>query len=78
MYDNAVNNCPEGYAVFDDAGKTLYRNVSVSVHEVKKGDTLGKLAKQYGTTVDAIVSANKAKYQKISADHIVIGWKLKV
>ena len=78
VYDNAVNNCPEGYAVFDDAGKTLYRNVSVSVHEVKKGDTLGKLAKQYGTTVDAIVSANKAKYQKISADHIVIGWKLKV
>ena len=78
MYDNAVNNCPEGYAVFDAAGKVLYRNVSVSVHEVKKGDTLGKLAKQYGTTVDAIVAANKAEYQKISADHIVIGWKLKV
>ncbi len=78
VYDNAVNNCPEGYAVFDAAGKVLYRNVSVSVHEVKKGDTLGKLAKQYGTTVDAIVAANKAEYQKISADHIVIGWKLKV
>ena len=78
VYDNAVNNCPEGYAVFDDAGKALYRNVSVSVHEVKKGDTLGQLAKQYGTTVDAIVAANKEKYPKITADHIVVGWKLKV
>jgi LysM repeat protein len=39
---------------------------------------MGKLAKQYGTTVDAIVAANKAEYQKISADHIVVGWKLKV
>ena len=78
MYDNAVNNCPAGYAVFDDAGKALYRNLSVSVHEIKKGDTLGKLAKQYGTTVDAIVAANKAKYPKITADYIVAGWKLQV
>ena len=78
VYDNAVNNCPAGYAVFDDAGKALYRNLSVSVHEIKKGDTLGKLAKQYGTTVDAIVAANKAKYPKITADHIVVGWKLQV
>ncbi len=78
VYDNAVNNCPAGYAVFDDAGKALYRNTSVSVHEVKKGDTLGQLAKQYGTTVDAIVAANMAKYPKITADHIVVGWKLQV
>lgn len=78
VYNNAVNNCPEGYAIFDDAGKALYRNASVSVHEVKAGDTLGKLAKQYGTTVEAIVEANKAKYPKITADHIVTGWKLQV
>lgn len=78
VYDNAVRNCPEGYAVFNDAGNAVYRNVSVSVHEVKAGDTLGKLAKQYGTTVEAIVTANKEKYPKITADHIVVGWKLKV
>lgn len=78
VYDNAVRNCPEGYAVFNDDGNALYRNVSVSVHEVKAGDTLGKLAKQYGTTVEAIVTDNKAKYPKITANHIVVGWKLKV
>ena len=78
VYDNAVRNCPEGYSVFDDAGKVLHRNACSCTHEVKSGDTLGKLAKEYGTTVETIVAANKAKYPKITADHIVVGWKLKV
>lgn len=47
-------------------------------HIVKAGDTLSVLAKKYGTTVNAIVAANKAKYPKITASHIVVGWKLKV
>ena len=49
-----------------------------TTHVVKPGDTLSVLAKKYGTTVNAIVAANKAKYPKITANHIVVGWKLKV
>lgn len=43
---------------------------------VKSGDTLGKIAKKYNTSVDNIVKANRAKYPKITANHIVTGWKL--
>lgn len=48
------------------------------VHTVKKGDTLSALAKKYDTTVAAILAANKAKYPKITASYIVVGWKLTV
>lgn len=78
VYDNAVRSCPAGYSVFDGAGKALYRNVASTYHEVKSGDTLGKLAKKYGTTVDQIVVDNKAAYPRITANYIVVGWKLKV
>ena len=49
-----------------------------TVHVVKAGDTLSALAKKYGTTVNTIVAANKAKYPKITANYIVVGWRLKV
>ena len=45
-------------------------------YKVKSGDTLSKIAKQYGTTVNAIVKANKSKYPKITANYIVAGWEL--
>ncbi len=76
VYDNAVNNCPSGYAVFDDNGGVLYRNVSSVNYVVKFGDTLGEIAKKYGTTVDKIVQDNKSRYHKIKPGFIVTGWNL--
>ncbi|MSU34933.1 MAG: LysM peptidoglycan-binding domain-containing protein [Pedosphaera sp.] len=46
---------------------------SVSLHEVKQGDTLMRLAKKYGVTVKAIRAANELK-----SDSIRIGQKLKI
>ena len=47
-------------------------------HMVVKGDTLSAIAKKYGTTVEKILTDNKATYPKMTADHIQIGWKLKI
>lgn len=76
LYDNAVNNCPAGYAVFDDMGTALYRMVPVYEYTVQSGDTLGKIAKKYGTSVDNIISENRAKYPTIKANFIRTGWVL--
>ena len=76
VYDNAVNNCPAGYAVFNDKGEVLYRMVADVEYVVKSGDTLGKIAAQYGTKVEKIVSDNKTRYPKISNNFIRVGWKL--
>ena len=46
------------------------------IHPVLWGDTLSAIAKKYGSTVDKIVDANKAKYPNITADYIVAGWTL--
>ena len=50
--------------------------LSSTIHPVLWGDTLGEIAKRYGTTVSKIVDANKAKYPNITADYIVAGWTL--
>ena len=76
VYDNAVNNCPAGYAVFNDKGEVLYRMVADVEYVVKSGDTLGKIAAQYGSKVEKIVSDNKTRYPKISNNFIRVGWKL--
>lgn len=76
VYDNAVNNCPPGYAVFDDQGAVLYRMVAVCEYVVQTGDTLGAIAKKYGTSVDNIVAANRAAYPSITPNYIRTGWKL--
>lgn len=76
VYDNAVNSCPAGYAVYDDNGNVLYRNVSQHEYTVVAGDTLGKIARDFGTTVEAIVEANKGRYPRITPSYIVTGWKL--
>jgi LysM repeat protein len=44
-----------------------------SIYTVKKGDTLGKIARAQGTTVTAIKKANK-----LSSDSIRVGQKLKI
>lgn len=67
---------PKITADFIDIGWKL--SISSSIHTVVKGDTLGAIAGKYNTTVSKIVSANKAKYPKITADFIDIGWKLTV
>ena len=50
--------------------------LSSTIHPVLWGDTLGEIAKKYGTTIESIVDANKAKYPNITADYIVAGWTL--
>lgn len=49
-----------------------------TTHTVVKGDTLSELAVKYGTTVAKIVAANKSKYSNITANYIVVGWKLTI
>lgn len=78
VYDNAVSNCPEGYAVFDDNGTALYRMAAAREYIVQKGDTLLIISKRYGTSVDNIVKANISKYPKIAANYIRVGWVLTI
>lgn len=47
-------------------------------HQVVSGDTNGKIAARYGTTVDNIVNLNKGKYPKMTADHVEAGWVIRV
>lgn len=49
-----------------------------TTHTVVKGDMLTAIAKKYGTTISAIVSANKSKYSNITANYIVVGWVLTI
>ena len=76
VYDNAVNNCPAGYAVFDDKGNVLYSMAALCEYIVNTGDTLSSIAKKYGTSVDNIISENRAKYPNIKANYICAGWVL--
>ena len=78
VYDNAANNCPVGYAVYDDNGKELYRPMAYCEYIVKAGDCLSKIAKKYGTTVDKIINENRENYPNIKANYIVVGWKLTI
>lgn len=74
VYENAVDGCPEGYGVYDNEGTELFRRRTEYV--VKSGDTLGRLAKKYGVTVDSIIQENQKEYPKMTADYIRVGWKL--
>lgn len=66
------------YGAVQAAVDALMKATSVRTHTVRKGDTLSAIAKKYGTTVSAIVTANREKYPKITADYIVVGWVLAV
>lgn len=59
-----------------DYSKNKINNVDTkeNIYVVKKGDTLSKIAKKFGTTVDAIVKMNNI----INPDLIIVGQKLKL
>lgn len=57
---------------------TTTTTTTAKTYTVKAGDNLTKIAKAYNTTVAAILKANKAKYPKITANYIVVGWVLSV
>lgn len=61
---------------FSDLEKKKEETVEVKEYVVNSGDTLWKIANKYGTTVNAIVSANKEKYPKITPSFIRVGWRL--
>ncbi len=48
----------------------------MKTYKVKAGDTLSKIAKTYGTTVQAIQAANEDKIRDV---HVIqIGWELTI
>ena len=68
----AKSIAPSPAATHDTAAGSL-SSVSTSVHTVKSGDTLGKIAKSQGVTIKAIKAANGLKL-----DAIKVGQKLKI
>lgn len=66
------------YATVQTEVNRILGTPSTRTHTVKQGDTLSALAKRYGTTVSSIVAANRAKYPRIKANYICVGWVLKV
>lgn len=51
-------------------------DIPTRTHTVKSGDTLSKIANEYKTSVDVIISVNKKRYKNITKDYIQIGWVL--
>lgn len=60
----------------DTSSKPAPAPIAPKTHTVALGDTVGKIAKCYGTTISKIVQNNKKKYPKLTADHIEVGWIL--
>ena len=54
------------------------KNPSTNTYTVIKGDTLTKIAKMYGTTIDTILANNRSTYPTMTRDNIAVGWVLKV
>ena len=76
ILENAKKACKEGYSVFDSNGNVVYTNAAASdeVYVVQKGDSLSKIAKKYGTTVQTLASYNGIK----NVNLIFIGQKIKI
>lgn len=66
------------YKIVQAAVNAAIRKASGRIHTVAVGDTLTKIAKAYGTSISAILAANADAYPAITANHICVGWKLKV
>ncbi len=75
-YGNVVGYMSGNY--LKNVQTTSSTPAATRTHKVKSGDTLSQIAKKYGTTVNAIVLANRSKYPKITASYIVVGWELVV
>ncbi|MBO4490912.1 MAG: LysM peptidoglycan-binding domain-containing protein [Clostridia bacterium] len=69
MFEDLVEATSEELAGVSGGAGTKYY-----VYTVKKGDNLTKLAKRFGTTVDAIYNLNRDKIK--DKNLIKIGWKL--
>ena len=69
------------YEKYCGTPKTLEQNTSQlgkRLYIVQRGDTLSKIASQFGTNVDKIVEDNRKIHIRISRNFIVAGWKLYV
>ena len=66
------------YTAVQSAVNELVNVGRLQLYTVQKGDTLGAIARKYGTTVDAIVEDNRLKYPAITANFIRVGWVLRV
>lgn len=57
---------------------TTYASEQAVKHSVARGESLWKLAKDYGTTVPALQKANMGRYPSLGTDpdHILVGWTL--
>lgn len=75
-------NINNGLGWVAEADLRPYTEVVTPVtYTVVKGDTLGKIAKKYGTSVANLINLNKVKYPKIATsngNYIVIGWTLTI
>lgn len=65
-----------GWVDAADISGTASEAAAVRTHKVAAGENLTQISKKYGTTINAIVVANKKKYPKITANYIVTGWEL--
>ncbi len=79
--DRKANLTNAGYdykKVQERVNQLVYPKTEPRYHTVVKGDNLTTIANKYGTTVDTIVSENRATYPRITGNYIQVGWKLKV
>jgi len=60
------------------AATTTKTSTTAKTYTVKSGDNLTKIARANGTTVAAILKANKKKYPRMTANFIMVGWVLTV
>ena len=73
--DNAIAACKSGYCVFDWNGVAVYTNPAINnTYVVKKGDTLGEIAKKYQTSVNELVRLNNIKNPNL----IIVGQRIKI
>jgi flagellum-specific peptidoglycan hydrolase FlgJ len=75
-----------GYATDPQYAEKLIRLIETyklteydgSSYTVVKGDTLTKIASVYGTTIEALLEKNRARYSRMTRDYIQIGWVLEI
>jgi LysM repeat protein len=75
-----------GYATDPQYAEQLIRLIETyklteydgSSYTVVKGDTLTKIASVYGTTIEALLEKNRARYSRMTRDYIQIGWVLEI